>query len=54
MSSRKRSRRLRVNLITCSGYKPDLFGWLAARRLGIPVVAVCHGWTVGDLEGARQ
>ncbi len=38
-------RKLRPDMITCSGYKPDLLGWLAARRLGIPVVAVCHGWT---------
>ncbi len=38
-------RRLRADLLTCSGYKPDLIGWLAARRLGIPVVTICHGWT---------
>lgn len=38
-------RNLRPDMITCSGYKPDLLGWLAGRRLGVPVVAVCHGWT---------
>src|SRR5687767_613324 len=31
-------RRLKIDLLTCSGYKPDLIGWLAARQAGIPVV----------------
>jgi len=38
-------RRVRADILMCSTYKPDLLGWLAARRLGIPVIAVCHGWT---------
>lgn len=38
-------RRLEADLLCCSGYKPDLVGWRAARRAGVPVVAVSHGWT---------
>ncbi len=35
----------KADLVCCSGYKPDLLGWRAARRAGIPVVAIAHGWT---------
>jgi glycosyltransferase involved in cell wall biosynthesis len=38
-------REQRADLLCCSGYKPDLVGWRAARRVGIPVVAIAHGWT---------
>ena len=38
-------RALGADLLCCSGYKPDLIGWLAARRAGVPVVAIAHGWT---------
>jgi glycosyltransferase involved in cell wall biosynthesis len=38
-------RRLNANLLCCSGYKPDLVGWRAARRVGIPVLSISHGWT---------
>lgn len=38
-------RRLKADLLCCSGYKPDLVGWRAARRAGVPVVSVSHGWT---------
>ena len=38
-------RRLQADVVCCSGYKPDLIGWRAARRVGIPVVSVSHGWT---------
>jgi glycosyltransferase involved in cell wall biosynthesis len=38
-------RRVRADLLCCSGYKPNLLGWLAARRAGVPVVAIAHGWT---------
>ncbi|HZY84637.1 MAG TPA: glycosyltransferase, partial [Gemmataceae bacterium] len=38
-------RRLRADVLCCSGYKPDVVGWLAARRAGIAAVAVAHGWT---------
>src|SRR5260221_14461539 len=38
-------RELRADVLCCHGYKPDLVGVLAARRRGIPVVAVSRGWT---------
>jgi glycosyltransferase involved in cell wall biosynthesis len=38
-------RRLRADVLCCSGYKPDLIGWRAARQAGVPVVSVSHGWT---------
>jgi glycosyltransferase involved in cell wall biosynthesis len=38
-------RRLRADVLCCHGYKPDILGLLAARRAGIPVVAVSRGWT---------
>ncbi len=38
-------RRLRADVLCCNGYKPNLIGLLAARRAGVPVVAVSHGWT---------
>src|SRR4051812_8777685 len=36
-------RRVRADVVCCSGYKPDLVGWRAARRVGVPVVAILHG-----------
>jgi glycosyltransferase involved in cell wall biosynthesis len=38
-------RHLRADVLCCSGYKPDLIGWRSARRVGIPVVSIAHGWT---------
>jgi glycosyltransferase involved in cell wall biosynthesis len=38
-------RRLRADAVCCSGYKPDIIGWLAARQAGVPSVSVSHGWT---------
>jgi glycosyltransferase involved in cell wall biosynthesis len=38
-------RRMQASLLCCSGYKPDLVGWRAARRSGIPVMSISHGWT---------
>ena len=38
-------RTLRADVLCTSGYKPDLIGWRAARRAGIPVIAIAHGWT---------
>ena len=34
-----------ATVLCCHGYKADLFGLLAARRLGIPAVGVSRGWT---------
>jgi len=36
---------LGASLVCCHGYKADLVGLLAARRAGVPVMAVSHGWT---------
>lgn len=38
-------RKLRADILCCHGYKADLLGHVAARRAGIPVVAVSRGWT---------
>jgi glycosyltransferase involved in cell wall biosynthesis len=38
-------RRLRADVLCCSGYKPDILGWMAARQAGVSVLAIAHGWT---------
>lgn len=38
-------RQIRADLVLCCGYKPDIVGWRAGRKAGIPVVAVAGGWT---------
>jgi glycosyltransferase involved in cell wall biosynthesis len=38
-------RRVGADVLCCNGYKPDIIGWLAARRAGVPVVSISHGWT---------
>ncbi len=43
-------RRLRADLLCCSGYKPDLIGWLAGRQAGVLVVSISHGWTAATLK----
>jgi glycosyltransferase involved in cell wall biosynthesis len=43
-------RRLGADVLCCSGYKPDLIGWQAARQAGVPVVAISHGWTAATLK----
>jgi glycosyltransferase involved in cell wall biosynthesis len=42
--------RLRADVLCCSGYKPDIIGWRAARRAGVPVIAISHGWTAATLK----
>jgi glycosyltransferase involved in cell wall biosynthesis len=37
--------RLEADVLCCHGYKANLIGRLAARRLAIPAVAVSRGWT---------
>src|SRR5205823_314217 len=37
--------RLGADVLCCHGYKSDLLGRIAARRAGIPAVAVARGWT---------
>ena len=41
---------LRADVLCCSGYKPDVLGWRAARRAGVPVVSISHGWTAVTLK----
>lgn len=38
-------KRLDADVLLCHGYKPDILGLFAARRVGVPVVSVSHGWT---------
>lgn len=38
-------RRLKADVLCCSGYKPDIVGLFAARRASVPVIAIAHGWT---------
>lgn len=38
-------RELGAGLLMCHGYKSDLIGRWAARKVGIPVAAVSRGWT---------
>lgn len=34
-----------ADALVCHGYKADLLGWIAARRVGVPVLSVSRGWT---------
>jgi glycosyltransferase involved in cell wall biosynthesis len=43
-------RRAGAGVLLCSGYKPDVIGWLAARRARVPAVAIAHGWTAATLK----
>jgi glycosyltransferase involved in cell wall biosynthesis len=45
-----RLRALRAGIVCCHGYKADLVGLLAARRVGVPVISVSHGWTAENLK----
>lgn len=38
----------RFDLIHTHGYRADLIGFIAARRLGIPIVSTCHGFISTD------
>jgi glycosyltransferase involved in cell wall biosynthesis len=38
-------RRTGAAVLCCNGYKPDVVGWMAGRRAGVPVVGIAHGWT---------
>jgi len=33
-----------IELIHSHGYKADIYGYWAARKTSIPIVATCHGW----------
>jgi glycosyltransferase involved in cell wall biosynthesis len=36
-----------IDIIHTHGYKADLYGYVAARREGKPIVATCHNWLAG-------
>ena len=36
-----------IQLVHTHGYKADLYGYVAARRSGKPIVATCHNWLGG-------
>ncbi len=38
-------RHLNADVLCCHGYKANLLGYWVARRMGIPIVSVSHGWT---------
>ena len=40
----------RADVLVCHTFKPNVLGRIAARRLGIPVVAVSRGWTWENLK----
>jgi len=41
----KRLRSMSADVLCCHGYKADVVGLLATRRLGLPIVSVSRGWT---------
>src|SRR4051794_28290701 len=43
-------RDLGADVVCSHGYKADLLGLLAARRVGVPIVSVSHGWTGESLK----
>ncbi len=42
--------RLGTDILCCHGYKADLLGWWAARRAGVHVISVSHGWTGATIK----
>ena len=43
-------RQANAEVVCCRGYKADLIGLRAARKLDIPVIAVSHGWTAENFR----
>lgn len=39
----------KIGLLHTHGYKADIFGYFAAKRLEIPILATCHLWTRHNL-----
>jgi glycosyltransferase involved in cell wall biosynthesis len=40
-----------IDVIHTHDFRSDLYGLIAARRLGIPAVATCHGWIANNFKG---
>jgi glycosyltransferase involved in cell wall biosynthesis len=36
---------LNIDLLHTHGYKADIYGFVASRKLGLPLVSTCHLWT---------
>jgi glycosyltransferase involved in cell wall biosynthesis len=34
-----------IDILHTHGYKPDIYGYLAARKRAMPLIATCHNWT---------
>ena len=45
-------RTAKADVLCCHGYKSNILGLPAARRLGIPIISVSHGWT-GECSRVR-
>ena len=44
------ARALGADIIHAHGYKADVYGWLAMRKTGLPLVSSCHTWYDNDLS----
>ena len=42
---RKELKSLKIDLLHTHGYKADIYGFVASRSLGLPIVSTCHLWT---------
>jgi glycosyltransferase involved in cell wall biosynthesis len=36
---------LDVDVLHTHGYKPDIYGYVASRKFGLPLISTCHLWT---------
>lgn len=41
-----------IDILHTHGYKADLYGYIAARREGKPIIATCHNWLSGGMLSA--
>jgi glycosyltransferase involved in cell wall biosynthesis len=47
---REHARRENIDVIHTHGYKADIYGYAASRRLEQPIIATCHNWTSESLS----
>lgn len=45
------SRENRIDIIHTHDFRSDVYGYMAGRMLGIPVIATCHGWIANNSKG---
>jgi glycosyltransferase involved in cell wall biosynthesis len=36
---------LNIDVLHTHGYKPNIYGYVASRKLGLPLISTCHLWT---------